>query len=128
MPFPTLCKFSTIQNNPFFHVLIASYGIPLIAQLIKEFQPQMVICISTFVCESLLEIVSAEDGVKYYSGIYGGTPFMGSSIYYPNSIRQYDPEDVIKQMNRSLKIQCQKKKPTSHSDFVFGQVLDQYLK
>ena len=128
MPFPTLCKFSTIQKNPFFQMLIASYGIPLIAQLIKDFHPHKVICISTFVCESLLETIPGKNGVKYYKGDYGGIPFCGSSIYYPNSIRQYEPEDVAKQMNSFLKIECQKNNTTFHSSIDFGQVLTQYLK
>ena len=128
MPFPTLCKFTEIQNNPFFQMLIVSYGIPLIAQLIKEFHPHKVICISTFVCESLLETIPGKNGVKYYTGNYGGVPFIGSSIYYPNSTIKYNPEDVAKQMNSYLKIKCQQKKNTFLGGIDFRYVLTQYLK
>lgn len=128
MPFPTLCKFSTIQENPFFNLLIANYGIPLIARLIKDYRPKMVICIGKFSCESLLDIAcqykTGNEIVKIYSNCYAGTPFVGSSIYYPNTHSSVNIEDL------ACCLKCAtptKKIDHVHSGIDFSQVLSQYL-
>ena len=128
MPFPTLCKFTTIQENQFFNLLIAAYGIPLIARLIKEYEPKLVICISQYVCEALLDCEQRENGVKYYYGNYGEVPFIGSSVYYPNSRISYNPSDVAIKMKSLVNNANANRKRTLHNCIDFGRLLEQHLK